>query len=76
MPYINKKVVRPENITVEKYYQDKCKTDELLEVEDLLRKYRRKMEKQGKHVRYIVEIESKGRIVKTIKSRNEPSKIN
>ncbi|OFV72070.1 hypothetical protein [Acetobacterium wieringae] len=45
-----------------------------MEANKAMRKMRRELEKEGKKVNYIVEIEKDGKVIKTIKSKKEPSK--
>jgi len=45
-----------------------------MEANKAMRKMRRELEKEGKKVNYIVEIEEDGKVIKTIKSKKEPSK--
>lgn len=45
-----------------------------MEVKNAIRKMRRELEKEGKKVNYIVEIEEDGKVIRTIRSRKEPSK--
>lgn len=45
-----------------------------MKVNNAMRKLRRKLEKEGKKINYVVEIEEDGKVIKTIKSKKEPSK--